>query len=120
MEAGRLVVFITHREATMKSLDLQDLLEYSRAAVAVLRTLQIKDATMSYSDFARAIGLIESPDEKWQPWHRQQTDAILNATAAIKGKAGKHPMKLEFSRIINKLTGQSGDGVSKKSAIVTT
>ncbi|WP_426433859.1 hypothetical protein [Bradyrhizobium genosp. P] len=104
----------------MKSLDVQDLLEYSRAAVAVLRTLQIKDATMSYSDFARAIGLIESPEEKWQPWHRQQTEAILKATAAIEQKAGKKLMKLEYKRIVNKITGRSGGGISKQSAIVTT
>jgi hypothetical protein len=103
----------------MKSLDVQDLLEYSRAAVAVLRTLQITDSTMSYSDFARAVGLIESLDEKWKPWHRQQTDAILNATAAIEQKARKQPMKLEYNRIINRLTGRSGIGIAKKSRIVT-
>ena len=73
---------------------------------------------MSYSDFARAVGLIESPEEDWKPWHRQQTDAILNATAAIEKKAGKHPMKLDFERIVNKGTGRPGSGISKRSTIV--
>jgi hypothetical protein len=47
----------------MKELDIQDLLEYARAAVAVLRTLQISDSTMTYADFARAIGLLDGPHE---------------------------------------------------------
>jgi hypothetical protein len=103
----------------MRDLDIQDLLEYSRAAVAVLRTLQILDSTMSYGDFARSVGLLDGPDDTWQPWHRQQTEAILKATAAIELKARKKPMALEYSRIINQRTGQAGKGVSKRSRIVT-
>jgi hypothetical protein len=103
----------------MKDLDIQDLLEYSRAAVAVLRTLQIQNSEMSYADFARAIGLLDGPSDVWQAWHRQQTDAILKATAAIEQKARKKPMTLEYHRIINKRTGQAGKGVSKHSKIVT-
>jgi len=103
----------------MKDLDIQDLLEYARAAVAVLRTLQISDSSMSYADFARAIGLLDGPDDVWQPWHRQQTEAILKATAAIELKARKKPMALEYNRIVNKRTGQAGKGISKRSRIVT-
>ena len=103
----------------MKDLDIQALLEYSRAAVAVLRTLQISNSTMSYADFARAIGLLDGPDDKWQAWHRQQTDAVLKATAAVESKARKKPMALEYNRIINKKTGQAGKGISKSSKIVT-
>ena len=103
----------------MRDLDIQDLLEYARAAVAVLRTLQISDSTMSYADFARAIGLLESPEDVWRAWHRQQTEAILKATAAIELKAKMKSMALEYNRIINKRTGQAGKGVSKRSRIVT-
>jgi|GEM_PF-2740874 len=102
----------------MKELDVQDLLEFSRAAVAVLRTLQIKDEEMSYADFARAIGLLEGPNDTWKAWHRQQTDAVLNAVAAIEAKAGKKTMALEYDRIINKRTGQAGPGIAKTSKIV--
>ena len=99
-------------------MDVQDLLEYSRAAVAVLRTLQIKDETMSYADFARAIGILDGPNDAWKPWHRQQTDAVLNAVAAIELKARKKPMALDYNRIVNKRTGQAGKGVEKSSRIV--
>ena len=102
----------------MKELDIQDLLEYARAAVAVLRTLQIKNQTMSYADFARAIGILEGPGDVWKAWHRQQTDAVLNAVAAIEAKARKKAMPLEYNRIINKRTGQAGPGVEKSSKIV--
>jgi len=102
----------------MRKLDVQDLLEYSRAAVAVLRTLQIKDETMSYGDFARAIGILEGPNDAWEAWHRQQIDAVLNAVSAIELKAHKKPMALDYSRIVNKRTGKAGKGVKKSSRIV--
>jgi hypothetical protein len=38
-----------------RPLDVQGLLEYARAAVAVLRALQISKTTMAYADFAKAI-----------------------------------------------------------------
>ena len=102
----------------MKDLDVQDLLEYSRAAVAVLRTLQISDSTMTYADFARAIGILEGPTDKWRAWHRQQTDAVLNAVAAIELKARKKSMPLEYTRIVAKRTGIPGKGIAKSSKIV--
>ena len=88
------------------------------APVAVLRALRISDSTMSYADFARAIGLLDGPDDLWQPWHRQQIEAILKATAAIELKATKKTMPLEYKRIVNKHTGQPGKGISKRSRIV--
>lgn len=60
----------------MKALDVQDRLEYARAGVAVLRSLQITDRTMSYAEFARAVGLM-TQTEKWQVWHRQQVISLL-------------------------------------------
>lgn len=48
----------------MKDLDVRALLEYSRAAVAVLRGLAISGETMSYGDFARAVGLLNGADDK--------------------------------------------------------
>lgn len=105
-------------EADMKDLDTQDLFEYGRAAIAVLRVLQIKKETISYADFARAIGLLEGPNDKWQAWHRQQTDAILNGVAALEGQARKMSMSLEYDRVVNKRTGSSGKGIAKQSRIV--
>ena len=102
----------------MKQLDTQDLLEYSRAAVAVLRTLQLKDETMTYADFARAIGLLDGPAEVWKAWHRQQTEAVLNAVAATEKLARKQSMKLEYNRIVTKLTGESGTGKSQLARLI--
>ena len=94
----------------MKDLYGQALLEYSRAAVAVLRSLAISGETMSYGDFARAVGLLNGPEEKWQAWHRQQTDAILNATAAVERLARNKCVPLEYDRVVNRRTGTSGPG----------
>ncbi|MGI8840229.1 MAG: hypothetical protein ACR2F8_05535 [Caulobacteraceae bacterium] len=55
----------------MKTIDVQARLECARAAVAVLRALQITDKTMRYGEFAKAIGLIADGDD-WKPWHHQQ------------------------------------------------
>lgn len=102
----------------MKDLDVQALLEYSRAAVAVLRSLAISDETISYGDFARAVGLLNGPEDQWQPWHRQQTDAILNATAAVEKLARNKTVPLEYKRVVNKRTGSPGPGIHKSSRIV--
>lgn len=102
----------------MKKLDVQDILEYARAAVAVLRALQIKNETMSYADFARAIGVLEGPKDGWAPWHRQQTEAILNAVAALEKKAGNKAVPLKYELIVNQRTGKAGRGIAKSSKIV--
>jgi hypothetical protein len=57
---------------------------------------------MSYADFARAISILDGPNDAWKPWHRQQTDAVLNAVASIEGKARKKPMALDYSRVVEK------------------
>ena len=41
------------------TLDIQEMIGYARGAVAV----------MSYSDCARAIGLLDGPDAAWKQWH---------------------------------------------------
>src|SRR5262249_23775068 len=102
----------------MEVLDVQDKLEYARCAVAVLRALAIRDAKMSYGDLAKAIGLIRA-DGGWKPWHRQQVPDILCIAAAVErfGPSSAEP-PLEFERIINEDTGQSGAGVLKNSRII--
>jgi len=50
--------------------EIEDRLEFARAAVAVLRTLKITDSTMRYGDFAHAIGLI-SDGGRWVSWLRR-------------------------------------------------
>jgi hypothetical protein len=41
----------------MKKLDVQDLFEYGRAAIAILRSLEVHQLTMSYAVPARGIDL---------------------------------------------------------------
>jgi hypothetical protein len=103
----------------MKGLDIQDRLQCASSAVAVLRTLKIRDSTMPYKDFANAIGLI--PDGgRWEPWHRQQVTDILNLVAAAErqGHANGDTEPLEFDRIVNADTGKPGPGIDKSSRIV--
>jgi hypothetical protein len=101
----------------MEVLDVQDKLEYARSAVAVLRALKIRDARMSYGDLARAIGLIRGAGA-WEPWHRQKVPEILSIAAAVERLGGQSPDPLEFDRIVNESTGESGAGVFKNSRIV--
>jgi hypothetical protein len=72
----------------MKTLNVQDRLEYARAAVAVLRALHMSKKTMRYGDLARAIGLM-SESEGWKAWHRTQITEILNLVAAAERQGGK-------------------------------
>jgi hypothetical protein len=101
----------------MRSLDVQARLEYARAAVAVLRALQISNKTMRYNEFARAIGVM-SVDEKLEVWHRNQIIEILNlASAAEKQGLSVDATPLEFDRVV-KADGEPGEGFYKKSRIV--
>jgi hypothetical protein len=91
----------------LEGLDIQDRLQYARAAVAVLRALKITGSTMRYGDLARAIGLI--PDGgRWEAWHRQEVADILQLVAAVErqgtGKEGAEP--LEFERIVPPRSGR--------------
>jgi hypothetical protein len=44
--------------------------------------LKITDRTMRYNELARAIGLM-SDNDRWEQWHRQQIEAILQIAAAV-------------------------------------
>lgn len=102
----------------MKKIDVQDCLEYARCAVAVLRTLHIQDAEMTYSDFGKAIGLI-ADGEKWEVWHRKQTSDILNIVSATEKQLGiTKTNKLEYRRIINARHGKAGKGIEKSSRLI--
>jgi len=104
-------------EGDLEELDVRDLLEYARAAVAVIRSLKITDRTMRYSHLARAIGLI-SDDGGWHVRHRRQITSILSIAAAVERQAGNpNTEPLEFERIVNE-DGEPGAGVLKTSKIV--
>jgi hypothetical protein len=103
----------------MRTLDVQARLEYARAAVAVLRGLQVTGRTMKYGEFAAAIG-VKTQDEKWEVWHRNQITEVLNLAAAAEHQgrpAGSIP--LEFERIVTGAANEPGEGFYKKSRIVT-
>jgi hypothetical protein len=102
----------------MEALDVQDLLQYARAAVAVIRGLKITDRKMRYSELARAIGLIPD-DGHWEVWHRQQITAILSIAAAVEKQASQRTAtgQLEFERIVNEV-GEPGTGILKNCKIV--
>jgi hypothetical protein len=104
----------------MKTLNVQDRLEYARCAVAVIRALKILGIKeMRYQQFGRAIGLI-ADGERWQPWHRQQVEAVLQAAAAIEkqhwGGEDKKIERLEFDRIVTD-TGKPGTGIAKSTRL---
>ena len=100
----------------MKALDIQDRLQYARAAVAILRALKITDSTMRYGELARAIGLIRDGG-RWEPWHRQQVTDILHlaATAERQGHANPDTPPLEFERIVNAESRKAGAGIARNS-----
>jgi len=102
----------------VKTLDVQARLEYGRAAVAVLRALQISDRKMRYGEFAKAIGLM-SDGEGWEVWHRQQIRDILNLVAATERQGRNAGIdSLQFDRIVTE-DGKPGSGFYKTSRIVT-
>jgi hypothetical protein len=105
----------------MKTLDAQHRLEYARATLAVIRALQITDKTMSYDELARAIGLMTTT-ERWQPWHRQQLEGILQLVTAAERDArrGTRPdvNATEIARIVAVKDGPSAKGVHKHLRVV--
>ena len=66
-------------------LDTVHTLQFACGAVAVLRALEISDATMAYSDFGKAIGLVEGA---WEPAHRQQVADVLDLVSAVDKQTG--------------------------------
>jgi len=103
----------------VKTLDVQARPEYARAAVAVLRALQVTNGKMKYRDFAIAIGVMGQGD-KWEVWHRTQITDILNLTAAAEHQGRPvGSISLEFERIVTGAADEPGEGFYKKSRIVT-
>lgn len=72
----------------MKTLDIQNKMEFGRAAVAVLRALQITDRLTTYKQFAKAIGLM-ADDETRPARHRTLVRDILDGIAAVERLGGK-------------------------------
>jgi hypothetical protein len=94
--------------------DVQKRLECALAGVGVLRTLNLLDETITYRQFAVAIGLM-AESEKWQAWHRQQVTDVLDWIAATEKRAGG--TELDYRRIVNAQTGEPGAGVTRNSRI---
>ena len=104
----------------MKSLDVQDMLEHSRCAVAVLRALKMTEQKMTYQQFARAIGLMADADT-WNARYKTVVGEVLKLVAATEKRVGKNSAiaNLEYGRVVNARTGKSGDGLAKESRLVT-
>lgn len=96
----------------MKTLDVQTKLAFASAGVSVLRALKFAKTTMTYGDFASAIGLMHG-DDGWKIWHRSQVTEILSLIAAAAGKK----TDLDFT-LVHDQKGQHGKGLGKKSRIV--
>lgn len=78
-------------------------LDYVRASVAVLRTLQVTNKTMKFEPFCRAIGLI--PDKtKWNLRYRAPAIEILDLAAIVDGQAkgmSTTTNPLQFERLVD-------------------
>ena len=76
---------------------------------------------MRYNELARAIGLMSDKD-RWEAWHRQQIEAILQVAAAVErqrwGGEATDIEPLEFERIVTE-DSKPGAGVVKNSRIVS-
>jgi hypothetical protein len=96
----------------MKKLDVQTKLAFASAGVAVLRALKFAGKTMTYRDFADAIGLMQG-DDGWKAWHRSQVSSILYLISAAEGKK----TSLDFS-LVHDQKGKHGQGLGKKAKIV--
>jgi hypothetical protein len=101
----------------VKILTVEHRLGFARAAAAVLRSSKVTDRTMSFKDFAIAIGMMGASD-KWEVWHRTQITQILDLTAAAEHQ-GNTSDPLEFERLVRQ-DDQPGAGVRKFSRIVST
>jgi hypothetical protein len=104
----------------VKTLNVQQRLEFALRGVAELRVQASNKTTMQYEDFARAIGLVAKTD-KWEVRHRDQVTAILSIMAAVErqglGGKDKSAPPLEFKWIVDK-HGKPGAGIAKNSRIV--
>jgi hypothetical protein len=84
------------------------------AAVGVLRTLEHTDGTMTYSDFARAIGLM-AQDEEWHIRYRTLVSELLYMLAATERQFGD--VLLPYERIVTAQEGEPGQGNYRTSRI---
>jgi hypothetical protein len=102
----------------MRTLDVHARLAFAAAGVAVLRALQLEGArekrrvTMTYGDFANAIGLMQG-DGGWKAWHKTQINQILYLMSAAQGKT----RTLEFE-LLHDQKGRHGKGLRRKARIV--
>jgi hypothetical protein len=100
----------------LKTLDIHTRAACIFQGVAVLIALQKSSTKITFGGFARAIGLIRG-DEGWQPWHRRQVSAILDAIAALEREDGGEPT-LPYHRIVNAATGEPGQGALDHAAMI--
>ena len=90
----------------MKKLNTQLLLTCALAGVAIMRAQEIRNETMPYEAFARAIGLID-PDDKWLGnAHNRQVSLVMYFIGAMNGKTGDKTV--DTGRIVNASTGKPG------------
>ena len=102
----------------MKFLDIETRLEMARAVVAVLRALKISKQTMTYSQLAKAIGIMKE-EEPWEARHRTLITEILKIVGAVENQSGSAAERpLEFERIVT-LDGEPGAGIVKRSRIIS-
>ena len=91
----------------MKRLTPSEKIALLEPAAAVYRALELADTTLSYRDFARAIGMTGN----WAHL-RFHLNAVLHALGAIYGKDG-----LPYHRVVNARTGKPGLGVAAYSRV---
>jgi len=98
------------------NLTLETSLDYARCAVAVLRALKMIRATMTYQQFAKAIGAMPADGTwsiKYRDHHVKNVLTILGAVERL-----VHENDLDFGLVVNKETGQPGAGFHKNHHIV--
>ena len=99
----------------MRKLDVQAKLECAASGVAVLRGLKSAGQTMTYGQFAKAIGLMAG-DAKWEPWHQSQLNSVLYLMSAAEGQRPGSD-RLDFARLVNQ-RGEHGQGLGRKARVV--
>ena len=93
-----------------------DRMKCATATIAVLRTLELLDTTMTYGQFARAIGL-RGMEEEWQAWHRKQVSDVLYLAAAVEDQAKMDEPPLQYDRIVD-AQGEAGAGLHRTAKVI--
>jgi hypothetical protein len=103
----------------MKTLNVEQRLDFALKGVAELRALAANKKQVRYEQFAKAIGLVSST-AAWEIRYREQVIAILSVMAAVErqGLGGKDRKiaPLEFDWIVDR-HGKPGAGIAKTSRI---